>query len=174
MFGFIKKLLFSRQLKFEEGSIKLLEQDVSITPVILFVAMFKELKKSQPESYGKTIYDISVEVGKKYSEILKRKYGMNSQKIAEWDMNTLSMAGLGKGEFLKLDFKKKISIIRVQNSPISKLMAPSKTPVDFVIAGYIAGSAKMIFNSAKMECREIKCQAMGKNECIFEVFEVQQ
>ncbi len=171
MFGFVKKLLFSRQLKFEDGSIKLLGQEMAITPVVLFTTMTTKLKAAYPKEYGKIIYDISEEVGEKYSRALKNKFGMSPKKIAEWDMNTLAMAGLGKGEFIKTDYEKKKSLIRVRNSPMVKSLKPSKTPVDFLIAGYIGGSAKVIFNSKKIKCRETECQATGKRACIFEVFE---
>jgi hypothetical protein len=40
MFDIIKKLLFSRQLSFEEGEIKLLGQSVTMFPVELYIEMF--------------------------------------------------------------------------------------------------------------------------------------
>lgn len=171
MFDVIKKLLFSRQLVFEKGEIKLLGQSVTMIPVTLYVEMFKELKKVDPKKYGKIIYNISREVGKEYTKTLKEKYKMETQELAKWDVNTLELAGLGKGNVVSFDTKIKKSIIRVNNSPIAQELRPQKKPVDFVIAGYIAGSASIAMNSNKIHCRETKCEAKGDSFCLFEIYE---
>ena len=171
MFDVIKKLLFARQLSLEEGEIKLLGQNVTMLPIALFIQMYKELKTIQPKKYKKIIYNITKETGKEYSITLKKKYGMNAKKLIEWDINTLALAGLGKGELINLDLKNKKSMIRVFNSTVAKAFGRSKEPVDTVIEGYIAGSAIIIFNSEKMLCKETKCEAKGNAFCLFEVYE---
>ena len=171
MFDVMKKLLFARQLEFEEGEIKLLGQNVVMTPVTIFMEMYNYLKKSKPKKYGSILYSITQEVSRKYDIVLKEKYKMTPQQLAEWDVNTLALAGLGKGVIIKFDVKNKICIIKVTNSTIAKMLRPSKIPIDFVIAGYIGGSGMVAFNSKKIICKEVRCEAMGHPFCEFHVFE---
>ncbi len=171
MFQVLTKLMMSRQLVFEEGEIKMLGQNVSIMPVTLFVEMFKQLKKAEPKKYGKIIYSIAEEVGYGWSKRLKNKYGMKTDELIKWDFNTLALAGLGKGELVNMDSKGKKAVIRVYNSTIAKLMAPSKEVVDFLISGYIGGSAKIIFSSEKMMCQERACKAKLGTHCEYNIFE---
>lgn len=171
MFGTIKKLLFAKQLKFEEGEIDLLGQPIVMFPVILFVEMIKDLKKHNPENYKEIIYEICDEVGRYYSKELKKRYGLSEKKLIEWDMNTLAFAGFGKGKMIKLDLVKKTARIIVENASIGKRLRPSKEPTDYVIAGLIGGSGKIIFNSKKITCKETKCISMGDKYCVFEVYE---
>lgn len=171
MFDVIKKLLFARQLSFEEGEIKLLGQNVVMTPVTIFMELYNYLKKNEPKRYGDILYNITKEVARKYDIVLKEKYGMNPYKLAEWDVNTLGLAGLGKGELAKFDLKNKECIVRVVNSPIARQLKPAKIPIDFVIAGYIGGSGIVVFNSEKIICKEVTCEAMGHRYCEFHVFE---
>lgn len=171
MFEIIKKLLFARQISFEEGEIKLLGQTIVMTPVTIYIELHKYLKKSQPKKYGQIIYNLASEVSKKYDITLKEKYNMKPQKLIEWDINTLALAGLGQAKVMKFDLKKKEAIIRVVNSPIAKALTPSKQPIDFIIAGYIGGSGTIIFNSKKIICKEVTCQAKGQTHCEFHVFE---
>ena len=171
MFGIIKKLLFAKQLSFEKGEIKLLGQPVVMFPVVLFIEMFKELKRNNPKNYKDIIYEITDEVGRTYSDTLRKKYGLSGRKLIEWDMNTLSLAGLGNGEIIRLDLEKKTATIKVTNTVIGKGLRPSKEPVDTVIAGMIGGSGKIIFNSEKILCKEIKCIARGDKFCMFEIYE---
>lgn len=172
MFNVIKKLLLSRQISFEEGEIKLLGQSITMLPVELYVAMFNELKKSQPASYREIIYNIAKNVGKIYTKKLHEKYALeDSHKIAEWDVNTLALAGLGKAEVLKYDLKNKNAELKVMNSPIAKALKPQKEVVDFIIAGFIAGSSIIAFSSEKMVCEELTCLAKGDQFCLFKVYE---
>jgi predicted hydrocarbon binding protein len=171
MFQVMTKLIMSRQLVFEEGEIKMLGQNVSIMPVTLFVEMFKQLKKAEPKKYGKIIYSIAEEVGYNWSKALKKEYKMNSNELIKWDFNTLALAGLGKGQLVNMDLKGKKAVIRVSNSTIARPMTPSKEAVDFLIAGYIGGSAKIIFSSEHMVCEETTCKAKLGPQCEFNIFE---
>ena len=172
MFDIFKKLLLGRQISFEEGEIKLLGQSITMIPVELYVAMFKELKNANPTRYGEIIYNIAKDVGKKYTLVLKKRYSIKtSREVAQWDMNTLALAGLGKGTVLRYDTENKKALVKVENSPIARGLKPQKTPIDFIIAGYIAGSSNVAFKSENMECKEIKCEAMGHRYCLFEVYE---
>jgi predicted hydrocarbon binding protein len=127
--------------------------------------------KEQTLKNRKIIYNITREVGRTYSNILKKKYGMTPQKLAEWDVNTLELSGLGKCKVILYDVKNRKSILRVFNSIMAKRLKPSKEPVDIFIAGYIAGSASVAFNSDKVVCEEIACEAMGHPYCEFHVAE---
>ena len=169
MFGVVKKLLLAREISFEEGQIKLLGQSITMTPTIMFIKLLKEMKKIRPDDYGDFIYSIAKEVGYTYSKAIKDKYGMDPQKQAEWDLNTLGLSGWGKGELIKFDVEKKKAIVRVTNSPVVKELRPSKEPVDFIIAGYIGGSGAAAFKDKTIECKEVQCQAMGNPVCMFEV-----
>ena len=103
---------------------------------------------------------------------MAKSHKMKPSETVTWDLNTLSLAGLGKGEVIDYDAKNKKAVIKVINSPIAKkLKFKGKEPVDMAIAGYIGGSATVIFNSEKMHCKEVKCEAIGHPHCIFEVYE---
>ena len=143
MFDVIKKLLFARQLSFDDGEIKLLGQNIVMIPVTIFMEFYKNLKINEPKKYGNILYNIAEEVGRKYSVSLKENYKMSSTKLIEWDLNTLSMAGLGKGKIMKLDIKKKIAIINVEIittfffSNLSLKIPPTCIPIKFPIPAII-------------------------------------
>jgi len=170
LFNFVKQLILANQISFEEGEIKLLGQNMAMSPLSFYSTLLTELRKAQPEKYSDIIYAVAKESSNRHSKAVKEKFKMDARKQTEFDLNTLALAGLGKGELIEFDAVNKKALVKVTDSHIAKALHPSDAAVDFLIAGFLAGSAASAFAAENIECREIKCRAKGDAFCLFRIF----
>jgi len=166
MYDIVKKLLFSRQINFEEGKIKLLDQPVAISPILIYVKILQALRKKYGKNADKIFYDASKETGKIYMSVLKEKYRMSKNEMSKWAANSITLSGWGKVKVIKYDFSKAVSHIIVEDSTFAKTYGGSKTSTDVILQGFFAGGASSIFEK-NVECKEIKCISKGDPICEF-------
>lgn len=166
MFQFVKKLLYSRQFTFDEGSITLLGQPVMLAPTSLFSGMVKELHADGNEEI---LYKMARTAGHRYGERAKQRQHFDPVGLYEWGLQTVALAGLGTAESVKFDGDTPEAVIRVWNSAIAEGLHPADFPVDYALAGYIAGYCTVVFDTDAISCHEKRCQAMGAESCVFQV-----
>lgn len=168
MFGFMKKLIFSKQLSFKKGSFALLGHPVMLAPVQLFSGMVEQFHK---EGNTGILYDIAWTAGRDYGKTVKKRQNFKASEMFDWGLKTVTIAGLGIAESEKLDMENKEAMIRVRESAVAKDLAPTDFKVDYAIAGYIGGYCSVMFDSENIKCEETQCLAAGADSCIFRIEE---
>lgn len=168
MYGFITKLLVSKQLKFEEGKITLLKQPMIFIPLDFYVEITKRALSSRNDML-KTYLDAwkaGVVFMNNVSKAYKMKKFEERYKIA---MDLISMAGFGGYETLEFH-KDEFSKFKITNNPIADAFRPSKVPVDHILRGFNAGGGtpvhERIINTVEIRCRAIDggfCEHVNAN-----------
>lgn len=161
MFDIVKKLMFAREIDFEEGSINLLGHPIVMCPVVTFVEIRKMLETVDATAL---LYQASKTSGIDYMKSIGKKFGMKEQDLLKWGVNTISLAGWGKTKILKLDPEEKISITVLEDSSFVRCYGKSREPVDDIFRGYAAATASICFKT-DMDVIEVKCKAMGDRVC---------
>lgn len=166
MFQFVKKLIFSKQLNFEEGAITLLGQPVMLAPVTLFSGMIEELEE---EGNTGLLYRMAETAGRTYAENVKDRQDFDSQGLYDWGLQTVGFAGLGTATSEQVDYAAAEATIRVKNSTVAEELFPKAFTVDYALAGYMAGYCQIIFENEAVSCEETQCMATGDESCVFHV-----
>jgi predicted hydrocarbon binding protein len=164
MFEYVKKLLFSRQLKLEKGAIELLGNPAVMFPASIFsFLLFQSKDKSK---IGREIYYSSKESSKKtLTNYIESKYNLKSRELINVMMDIAMLGGWGEWKLILLKDSEKHSIIQIVNSPLVRVIKRNTNfPVDHVMRGLHAGAAEIIFKT-EVDAVETKCQAMGDPYC---------
>ncbi len=164
MFKTILDLLAHKQIKFEEGQIKLLEQNVVIFPFENLLSIQKLLEKKHG-SYG--LYLTSKDLGKKWIKNLFDTYNMDTiEEQARWGENVFTLAGMGKMKVLNWDSKKTTMRYRSYDSVTAQQYGSVGRPVCHIPRGWFAGASCVFFNK-DVDAVEEKCLAKGDEYCEF-------
>ncbi|VVB61331.1 V4R domain protein [uncultured archaeon] len=164
MFEVVSKLMLHKQLEFEEGSIKLLGQNVVIFPFENLFSMQKIIEES-----GKTIelYSAAKELGKSWIKGLFKAYKMNTiEEQAEWGEKVFTLAGLGKMKVVEWNAKDSIMVYRVYDSIIAQHSGKVGHAVCHIQRGWFAG-ASCVFFGKDIDGIEVKCLSKGDAYCEF-------
>lgn len=164
MFEVVAQLLLHKQLKFEEGNIILLGQNVIIFPYENLFSIQKIIENS-----GKTydLYLSSKELGKTWIKNLLRAYKMEAIKEqANWGEKVFTLAGLGKMKVLKLDVKDSTMIYRIYDSITAHHYGKTGRCVCHIPRGWFAG-ASCVFFKKNVDAVETKCLSKGDGYCEF-------
>lgn len=164
MFELFQKLVFAGQLKMEKGKISMLKQPVALIPIEMFSFVLKNTKTRK--DVGKYIYEGCKLSGKAFSKNIQKTYDFKGIDLTKWLVELFLLSGWGELTLQKIDMKKKSAVFYLNDSPICKLYGKSDTPVDFAIAGLLAGGGCEIFGE-DIDCKEIKCKATGSPFCVF-------
>ncbi len=164
MYGFLTKLLISKQLSFEEGEILFFKQPMCIFPI----EFYKYLTIS-------TLRDKKI-MKELYLEAWKAAYVwtynvVNTYKLQKFEerykltMDTVAMAGFG--EYKTTDFKRGFfSKFEVTNNPLALELYPSKKPIDHLLRGINAGGGTVVHERI-LNCIELECAAINGKICKF-------
>jgi len=171
MFSVLKKLLFARQIKFEEGKIVLFNQRINMVPVYSFATLQMEIEKIGKEEI---IYQSMKKLGRQWTTDLQREYKTKHRAVIEWGINVVTLAGYGTVEIIKDSVEKKAAVYLLKDSSmvdyILKNKIKVKHPVDHMFRGMLAGTYCTLYNM-DMDCVETKCRAKGDKVCEFVVKE---
>jgi len=161
-----RKLLFSRQLNFGKGSIRIFNRPLIMHPVEFLASFQMYLEKELGyEKSKKILIEGFKKGGASFTENYVKNYGIrHKQDIIKWSMDLMTMSGWGDYELVNLDMKNSRFIFRIKNSPFTELIK-SKKPVDHIIVGLITGVAEYLLFNRPMILKEIKCQAKGDPFC---------
>lgn len=164
MFEIVAQLLLHKQLRFEEGNIKLLEQNVVIFPFENLFSIQKILEDSK-KTYE--LYLSSKELGKDWIKNLLKSYKMDTIKAqSEWGEKVFTLAGMGKMKVIKWDTKKSLMIYRAYDSIMAKYYGNTGHCVCHIPRGWFAG-ASCVFFKKDVDAVEIKCLSKGDDFCEF-------
>ena len=165
MFKIFSELLLHKRIRFESGNIKFFEKNVVIFPAEYMQLLQVELSKGKNE---RMIYDMAKINGKSWFKNLYNYYKISPEDIFRWGVNTLSVAGWGETEIVKLDSKNKVVIFKVTNSVIAEGYGRTDHCVDHFIRGSFAGGISVLFGE-ECDAIETKCIAKGDSYCEFYV-----
>ena len=155
--------MVARQIRFNEGSLVLLGQPVVMTPNSTLVRLQEYLTEYGLENL---IYYSAKETGIEWFKRMAHLYGIRTSDIPKWGVDTISLAGFGKPSVIKLDFKEKHSIIKLDNSIMSESLGRTNTCVDHLFRGFIAGTIEVMFDEAS-DAIEVNCKSKGDAYCQF-------
>lgn len=164
MLEIVSKLLLHKQLEFEKGSIKLLNQNVVILPLYNLCQLQRSLEK---HGEIKELYLSSKELGKEWISSLFQTYKMTTiAEQARWGENVFTLAGHGEMKVKEWDTEKKLMIYQIFNSNIAKIYGKTQNAVDHIPRGWFAGASTVFFKT-DVDAVEIKCMAKGDQYCEF-------
>ncbi len=164
MFDVVAKLMFHKQLAFEEGSIKLLNQNVVIFPIVNLFDIQVAMEEVGREN---KLYDSSKKLGKLWIEEIFKAYAMNTiEEQVRWGETVVTLAGFGKMKVVNWDVDKKEMIYQLHDSSLAKLYGKVGRCVDHVPRGWYAGASSAFFHD-DIDCVELKCIAKDDPYCEF-------
>ncbi|MFP4424315.1 MAG: V4R domain-containing protein [Candidatus Woesearchaeota archaeon] len=151
---FFKKLLFTRQFFYTDGSLEIL--GVGFVPLSLdFIASLEEMHSD--------VYPLLKEhVSKATSEHVKR-LRMKFPELAEIVPQLYEVYGLGKLELIDLDAGSKHAIVRIHESALPHHKSNTSCSVQ---CGLIAGFFSGLFG-AEVDASVNKCVLKGDDYCEF-------
>lgn len=164
MFEIVAKLMLHKQLKFEEGSIKLLEQNVVIFP---FENLFSIQKMIENSDKTYEMYLSSKELGKNWIRNLFKAYKMETIKEqAEWGEKVFTLAGMGKMKVVKWNVENSVMIYRIEKSLTAQYYGNIGHAVCHIPRGWFAGASCIFFNK-DVDAVETECLSKGGKYCEF-------
>ena len=171
----IRKTQLFKQLKYEDGEVRLYGTPCFISPTIGVLAKDKiieeiaGIKKQQEANYfaEKIQARIGVEItGEKFGYAKTFK---NKKDLLMFSGQQFELLGYGRAEWVRIDFENEIFIVRMK-SPYAELyrknIGLSKYRVDYWNAGGWAGCIEYVIGK-KAGCIETSCIAQGKPYCEF-------
>lgn len=164
MFELFQKLVFAGQLRMERGKISMLKQPVALIPIEMFSYVLKNTKTKK--DVGRYIYEGCKLSAKTFAKNIRKTYKFKGIDLTKWLVELFLLSGWGELTLQKIDMKNKMAIFYLKDSPVCKLYGKSNAPIDFAIAGLLAGGGCEIFRE-NINCKEVKCKAMGSPFCIF-------
>ena len=164
MMDFFQKLLMMKQIKFEEGDIRLFNQRMVLSPIAMPIA-FTKLIISHPD-YAPDLYEnIRLDIRSNWAISVHDSYKFGRRNYIETMKNIGTLSGWGKHEFIKYSADKLEGIVRTYNPPIGSYFKNKvKEPIDHVFRGLAAGVGSAILKS-EMDWVETKCVGKGDPYC---------
>lgn len=165
MYGFLSKLIISKQLKFNEGEIVLFGEPIAFMPMASLFYMTKDAIKNGKKAINDLYY-----YGWVYGYVLTlamvKKFGL--RKFEERYKVSMDIASLcGFGDYKTLDFVKGHSNFKVLKNPFALEFYPSKNMVDHYLRGMNAGGGSLVHMKI-INCIEFECAAKNGSYCRFE------
>ncbi len=171
---FLKKMLFSRKLDFQEGKLEILGVRGIMLPTFTFSHLLEEIYRNS----GDQLFDFLFETGKNHAEeaieAIFSKYKVPKREFPSQALDSGNIMGLGK---LEVDYfmpdKKKLKLT-IKNSPFveefkqSDVLKDLERPVDDLQRGFIHAYAEKLFD-CEVESKEEKCEFLGHEKCVIKV-----
>lgn len=157
---FFQKLLLARQIKFDKGSIELLNQKITIFPV----SVFSTIVENNPAAIV-DVYTSTKQSAKLFASHITEKYKFSGRELKDWLIDIIAFAGWGEAEFTQYDNKNYRAIVRLRNSTVGAI-AKKKKPIDHAVRGFFAGGGTISMEK-DLDCIETKCIAEGDKICEF-------
>lgn len=165
-YDFMQKLILARQIKFDKGSIEILNQPMVLSPAWVYSYLLKVTKN--PIEMGYLIYEgtkLATKDG--MAKEVKKQKKLEGLDLTRWIMESGSLAGWGKLSLKEFNGKECTAKVISENSTIAKLFGKSDLAVDHAIRGFAAGTACVVFNREDIEAIETRCISTGDNICEF-------
>lgn len=156
---------------FEEGVIRVWGDPSLFVPARAFVTLYNDLKKELGTEASDIFYWLGRLYGKNSTEMLLKKFGFDKKNLPDF-INGATQDGFGYIEAKKLVLNEHLfeGEVTGKNSTFSisykNLFGKQKKPIDFYLAGILAGGAEPLFNR-NLICTEKKCMVMGDKNCLY-------
>lgn len=134
---------------------------------------YHELKKALGQEADDIFYWLGHLYGKNSSIMLIKKFGFDRKKISDF-INGATQDGFGYITVNKMKYSTNTFVAEVEgkNSNLSinykKMFGKQKKPLDFYMAGILAGGAEPLFDMS-IGIKEIKCIGKGDKKCVYSV-----
>jgi len=165
---FLKKLIFARALKFENGVFSILGVRGVILPSETF-ALFNLDMLNSGKKGEKALFEIGLNQGRRAIEMNSRVTKSRSMKV-ETMVQTVGLSGFGDMKVINANVDKGEAVFRVFNSVVptelKKLGYSKKKKVDFFLKGIIVAAVEGL-SKTSVTCEEVKCMAKGDEYCEF-------
>jgi len=170
MYGLVSKLLISRNLRFEEGKIIVLDEPVCMLPLVYVkIATDLSMKHHEANRNDRSLEEMYFEAwvaGYEITKNLTRIYKLNKfEERYRVTMDLVSLFGFGKYETFEFE-SKKYAYFKVIKNPMALEFYPSKKKVDVFLAGANAGGG-VIVHETLINCVELECAAINGQFCKF-------
>jgi hypothetical protein len=166
-----KDLLYQGQLVLSRDEFYLFKNRVGLMPMSQYLDFYTASKKQNPNN----IYFSSVKLGQRWFKGI-RANGFSSGKLEDeiqFGASTLSIAGWGGMNVEAVDVKAREALVTLDHSPFAaeylERKGKSRTAVDDLFRGYMAGGWRVILDDPNLACVERKCIARGDKQCVFEI-----
>lgn len=159
---------YSKLLELNDGRLGLMGVNINIVPTSILADLQKGLIDSLglEKAYQKT-YESAKKGSLEYNSKYIQKQGfVDKRKIIDWQAKIVTFAGWGNVEIAKIDFEKEEYYANFKNSPFPEVYGKANHPIDFIVAGFIAGAFEASLKKP-LDCVEIKCRAKGDPYCEF-------
>lgn len=162
----IEKLMFSRQLTFSDGQIKLFSENLLFVPSD-FVSTYTETIKDNTDAIKNLYLAAKKSTKEKFGIAIGKEYGFAFRDYTKWFADIIELSGWGMLKWKDIDEAGRRGVISLTNSIVaSSLKGKVQTQCDHIMRGFIAGGASVAFKE-DMDVIEEKCIALGDPECIF-------
>jgi len=164
MMDLAASLVFSNNLRFEEGEIRLFGTGVCLIPPTVYLSLYRELERTGQE---RVLYETSKESASFWFTNLAKSYGkLNADELLDFLPKILNLLGYGILTIKKRDLPNCYFELSLDSPLFPELYGPSKKPVDLLFAGLLAGSISAILKR-DMLCVEKECAVQGLQTCFF-------
>lgn len=168
MLDIVAQLLMHGQLKFEEGKIILLGQNVAMTPLSTHTMLVNLMSSSGVQSL---LYFAAKKTGVSWNQNMLKNYGTKTRReIFDWGKKVMGLSGFGDFSVVKggLDSNRNIWILEKSQVALLYLseFGKSAQPVCHISRGFYAGAAQFLYDK-ELDAIETKCIAMGDSYCEF-------
>lgn len=172
---FIKKMMFSRKLSFEQGRFEMLGIRGVILPTFTITKFIEEVYQEN----GDRVFDMMFEAGKKHGrtavEKLGREHGVSKREFLSKLMDSANVMGLGEMEIMEMEQNYFKSSIKgspfVEEFKKSEVLKDVERPVTEFVRGISHGIGEEFFDSeVKTEYEASEFQ--GDQKTVIKVSEV--
>lgn len=172
MIDIVAQLIMHGQLKFENGKIVLLDQNVAMTPMNTHIDLAKYLNDGGVQSH---LYLAAKNTGVSWNQGMLKNYSTKTRReIFDWGKKVMSLAGFGDFNVVKGGLDSNRNIWVMEKSQVAELFlakyGKSLFPVCHVPRGFYAGAASFLYEK-NLDAVETKCVALGDQFCEFVIDE---
>ena len=165
---FFDKLMIAKEMKFDQGSIRLFGHSVVLPPAKLF-SEYIRLVGNDPK-YTDILYESArVSFREGMGKDLQKRFAFNIGDFFNWLPRISGLAGWGSSTITQFIPEKRYGIIITRGSPVvEELRGSVHGPVDHVLRGFITGSTESMYGIVEgMTTVEVECENDGYKECKF-------
>lgn len=167
--GLLLKLMMTKQLKFEDGLIAIKNINLNLLPSFFISELMTYAIDKKDKQEMSRLYFLSWYWGFDLVKKVDEAFGLKKpEEIYEFGMSLGEAMGIGLYKTHDY-YPGKYTHFIIDNNPFLKYMKFDKNqsePVDYFIAGTMAGGGCMVHNAVCQNV-ELSCQAMGAKSCEF-------
>jgi hypothetical protein len=169
--GFIKKMIFSNKMSFDDGKFKMLDVEGLVLPVNTVMTLINEFY----EESGDKLFEALFESGRKQGEIAIKQIGeknkMQKKEFFSKLSDSANVMGIGKVELEDFDEKEKHIIYSLEDSTMANEMnkrdkfKDREDPVAYLFKGLVHGLGENMFE-CEIKSEFLKSEFQGDSKTV--------